>query len=439
MNKKVHEKVALKNSDDAKFIDFQIDTSWHGLSDMVDEVFNIIGKPHGTSEKKCKDAIEIVILNLIKNYHNSNVETAYFRKRGMYKALSRYNPRNVGHDAIVHVVDGLKASGFIGEKIGFYDRKNQTQSRASRMIAKQPLVDLANKHSVTPGSFCKHKNFAPIILKDELGTLKEYGKSNGRAQDHSEAIAMRNNVRMINELLERTEIVAPYSPATGPSLTVSTPTALSSIDKTLYRVFNGSFKSGGRFYGGWWETVSKDVRKQILINGEGVVERDFRAIHPTILYIDKTGHPPKGDPYILPGFEGDRTMRKIVKLAMLILINAKTEEDSIHALEGKVEADESLSNAVALKYDELDYADVIRQIKEFHPAIKDELGSGIGIRLQYKDSRLAEAIMLQLAEKNIPCLPVHDSFIVQSQYEDELVKAMQSTFVDQYGHVPVID
>lgn len=55
--------------------------------------------------------------------------------------------------------------------------------------------------------------------------------------------------------------------------------------RTLYRVFNhGSWESGGRLYGGWWQRIPSDLRKFITINGQPTCEWDFSNMQIAMLY-----------------------------------------------------------------------------------------------------------------------------------------------------------
>ena len=59
--------------------------------------------------------------------------------------------------------------------------------------------------------------------------------------------------------------------------------------------------------------------------------------------------------------------------------------------------------------------------------------TGVGLRLQRKDSEMAEAIMLKFASMGYACLPVHDSFIVHHGLKDDLDHIMRKTFEDKFG------
>ena len=55
-------------------------------------------------------------------------------------------------------------------------------------------------------------------------------------------------------------------------------------------------------------------------------------------------------------------------------------------------------------------------------------GTETGLRVMNLDSRIALDIVDHFAKQNIPILAVHDSFIVQEKYEDELRQTMENTY-----------
>lgn len=81
---------------------------------------------------------------------------------------------------------------------------------------------------------------------------------------------------------------------------------------------------------------------------------------------------------------------------------------------------------------------LIDNFKRRHKRIKNHFYSGIGVTLQYKDSKIANIIMKHFAIKGILCMCVHDSFIVPKQYEKELRKQMRAAYKSEMGYYPVI-
>ena len=60
----------------------------------------------------------------------------------------------------------------------------------------------------------------------------------------------------------------------------------------------------------------------------------------------------------------------------------------------------------------LTWRELSQRILQEHHAIADAFYTGQGLRLQYIDSPLAERVMLYFTSKDVPVLPVHDSFII---------------------------
>ena len=54
------------------------------------------------------------------------------------------------------------------------------------------------------------------------------------------------------------------------------------------------------------------------------------------------------------------------------------------------------------------------------------------------DSMITEAILMRLMKENIPCLPIHDSYIVGAQYRDVLEQAMIVEYEKVMGFEPVV-
>src|SRR5690606_27759980 len=102
------------------------------------------------------------------------------------------------------------------------------------------------------------------------------------------------------------------------------------------RIFsNGTWDSGGRFYGGWWQQIPNSKaggawRRKIYINGNPTVEVDYSGLHIVLLYalkrIDYWKEDGK-DPYSLPDYEDSADFRQLLKLLLLIAVNAKGKSE----------------------------------------------------------------------------------------------------------------
>lgn len=205
------------------------------------------------------------------------------------------------------------------------------------------------------------------------------------------------------------------------------------ISKKLYRVFNkNSFNLGGRFYGSFHQTMPKEFRRGIMINGEKSVELDFAAHHVRIPYhLEKIDY--REDPYL--ALTDEKNEREIFKKLLLIAINAETEVKAIRGfrnacIQGAQKDFGPLTNANIKK--------MMDRVHNEHNRIARYLNSGAGLRLQNIDSKITEAILTSMTGQGIPCLPVHDSYIVPQQFEGHLKKAMMEEYERILGFSPVI-
>ena len=76
----------------------------------------------------------------------------------------------------------------------------------------------------------------------------------------------------------------------------------------------------------------------------------------------------------------------------------------------------------------LKWSQVSKAILKTHSPIAHHFYSDVGRRLQKIDSDVAEIVLLHFANRNIPILPVHDSFIMHHRFDVELSQIMQQAF-----------
>ena len=73
----------------------------------------------------------------------------------------------------------------------------------------------------------------------------------------------------------------------------------------------------------------------------------------------------------------------------------------------------------------IDIKELITEFVNRHQPIEKYFFSGMGVKLQNFDSRIAELAINELTTKEIPCLTIHDSFITTRQEEQHLETAME--------------
>jgi hypothetical protein len=198
---------------------------------------------------------------------------------------------------------------------------------------------------------------------------------------------------------------------------------------SLYRVFKYNWRSGGRIYGGWWMSLPRTVRPYLRINNSPVVELDYKTLHPLLLY-QRVEAPMPDDPYVVDEW-ASLNMRELGKRTFNRLLNRK-EPDPARRLKIKAAAgDKEILKKTPFKL-------YLSSFTYRLSAIKHWFGTAEGIKLQYEDSVLALRVLRSMEEQGIPVLPIHDSFIVAEEKEEQLRTAMEEAF-QCYGIVPQIE
>ncbi|WP_397506453.1 hypothetical protein [Qipengyuania sp. R86523] len=344
---------------------------------------------------------------------------SYSRGRDHYPGLSRYNrPGSVSLKAVTTVADWLLASGY-AEGQGGYFEKNPFggpggSGQMARIGATAKLVERLAELGMSSQDVGYSDRTETIILRDG----KEPGERSGRRleyKDTAETLRMRENLKRINEALQLYQV---SEPADGGGYIPLPPFR-------LYRVFNrGSFGHGGRFYGGPWIAMPKRERAELLIDGETVTELDFGSLHPRMIYaIEGLPLEPEDDPYEVERWTGDEC-RAWVKEALVRLLNAgpkmrRTRPENLQRIRGRR------------------WKDVLDAVEQHHSRIGDWFRSGRGLELQRLDSDIAERVLLDMAERDVCCLPVHDSFLVPSSHSGTLRLSMTKAYQEVMGGVCV--
>jgi hypothetical protein len=182
----------------------------------------------------------------------------------------------------------------------------------------------------------------------------------------------------------------------------------------VVRIFGrGQWDCHGRLYG-WWQSLPKDRRRELLINGEACFEPDFAMLHPTLLYAAVGATMPR-DVY-----DTGEHHRDDGKLALNIGINAKG------GLKGTVDALMWRKGWTGSRH----YTQgLVEAIADLNKPIARFIGSDAGIRLMGIDSGMVVAVMKRCRKEGIDCLPVHDSFVTPRKSENH-VKAIMADVLD---------
>ncbi|SOR30599.1 conserved protein of unknown function [Methylorubrum extorquens] len=336
---------------------------------------------------------------------------SYSRSRDWY-AEGHYDRTPISYSTVVASVSRLGEAGLIEEvraKRGAHLAKVPLQSRirATPLLVER-LAGTRFEHMTPP---------ATLIMRDEDGRAM-------RLPNTERTRRMQADVDGINEWLAGLDVT--LSPDASPedwqrtehhlkgrkvrdgreTWACALPTPSNSIVRILGR---GRHDCHGRLYG-WWQQLPKERRGELLINGELLIEEDFAALHPTLLYAMK-GVRLDFDPY-----DTDRFPRQHCKWALNVAINAGSMKGAVDALMWKPGWSETRC------YTEL----LLDEVAHRNELIREFLGSDAGIRLMAIDSGMAIDVMKRCRKAGVDgVLPVHDSFLAPRRSGGHVTAIMQ--------------
>lgn len=331
-----------------------------------------------------------IALSLYEAHILADKQVSYSRRKAYYAAKKRHPL--MSYQGVISAVDRFNTQGLIEH----FKQTPGQRGWQSWMAAKPELIAGVQTILAKAPKMRLILPREPIILRDSNGVTIPTKQT--RDLDR-----MQRRIEQFNEGITSLEIVGDK---------------VVSLAAPLVRIFNGDLGRGGRFYasGISWQNVKADMRKRIVIDGEQVVELDFSSLHPAMLYAEAGAEMP-ADCYDISPWPRD-----LVKLGVLVLINAKTQHQARSAIAHKpvIAALAQPGSQQALRL----VQELIDDIKRIHKPIARAFHSDAGARLMRRDSELAERVMMLLAHQGVIALPVHDSFLVPASKRGQLKVAM---------------
>jgi len=334
-----------------------------------------------------------------------------------FSRTSRYDALFLSYDTFVPALRGLIALGYVEEtRKGFNDPRTGI-GRVTRVRATPKLVALLTGAAMNLAKVSHRTDGSEIIV------LRGNDKEDVEYRDNELTRQMRSELERINRTLSAhwldlfisdTEMMRLNAKMAGRhEKDERVPQRIDLTARRLRRIFNNrDWNQGGRFYGGWWQTIPKEYRTHITIDGKHTVEIDYSGMHPVLLYAEAgIKLDTELDVY---NIGKPNVPRHIIKRAFNKLVNA------------------SGRTVATPDFDEqqfgLSWSELVKLVREKNEPIAQFLAAGHGLHLQSKDAKIANRIMLRFLDRGYVCLPVHDSFIVHHGLQNELEQIMRDEF-----------
>ena len=348
-------------------------------------------------------------------------ESSVNLRSGYYSELPRYRDENLTYRQIKAAFEGMINCRMIEVTTAGFFKKEEGSGQLTRFIPTDRLLEKFESLEGHPAFQLKSNTSGDIII------LRN--KIDGRKQDVDypdtpRTDRFRSNLTKINNCFVKhwADMRIANTEVAKLAARIMQDENKEPIDlskRTLTRIFtNGSFEEGGRFYRGWWQNVPSEYRPFITIDSKATSEHDYSQLNPNMIYSLYNHELGSEDAYSrVLGPEH----RDVIKQAFNAMFQAKTE------LKNK-------PNNINIDKIEMTWKELKEEILKAHKPIKDLFFTGLGNKLQFEDSIIAENVMLQFAKMDAPALPVHDSFIMHHGFGTygELEEAMRRAFHDRF-------
>lgn len=418
------------------------------INAAVDQVFNSLTEDQqniieGTSRNKGKSSgrkhLKVLLLDLYVAWRTDpDLCLGVSRGNGSYSVKSRYNGLHIS-SRIRNVIDVLIETGFLDGVGGSFHRGDSVgRNRTSRIKATPKLLDVFSQLSFEPYELdLHHKQECIIRTADKKNEDYKSIKKREEYEDTPETHRMRAHLEEYNAFLAETYIDLPQ--LVGPFITRKKKDGslqhipVGQNNKFVRRIFSrSSWCLNGRFYGGWWQQVDKDLRKDIVINNVPTVEVDYKGLHVALLSAKRGIGPKPGDRYslkqhLLPSFTS-KEQRAILKSLVLTAINAKDEKSAYRAFR-----DDQPTGSQKKKLKDAELSLLLSAFIEENPHLSSDLCSDKGIALMFLDSQITAGILTTFMNARKPVLPVHDSYIVETFDVDLLNTVMAKVSTELTG------
>lgn len=392
------------------------------VEDVCSDVDNIRASYKGVNKdvkNKERQACSLIINALYQGYF-SIPETWVSIPLGS----SYYSGKVYSYRSIKKIYDFLKRKNFIKIKLG-----SEYARQYTRIF---PIKKLKTKFK-NLGPRWRHyhynNNYNPIILRKNKLIGRITKKINIPTPNTSKINKYKINLNKINRFLLKHCIALDLE-----DISLSTIAhihkrqedrqSINYSNVCLRRIFSrGSMLLGGRFYGGWWQSLPSKFRPHITIDGQKTSEVDFSTMSLRILYAKENIQIPGNRDLYDIGLRGSKSYLSKSRELIKIYINAILNDDK-----GNFRLDSNQLNTLKLTNNQLK-----EKVYNTHKDISKYFSTGIGLKTMFIDSQIAEKILLHFLGQEIVVLPVHDSFIINSEYVHDLKEAMISLFKSVLG------
>jgi hypothetical protein len=407
---------------------FNLSSKMVRFNDLVRKMY--VAKYGSKSLVKSEEAIACFSYNLIKAVKLGQYEVSFSSDRNVYNHVILNGEKihtGVGYTATMQLVDLFEDEGLLLVEKGY---KFSKLKKSGFIQLTQRLVDMVEDNVDTEVLVMKQSKDV-LILRNDKGLPLEF-------------VANKYTRSIIKVLTKYNKFMS------GHVVTLDGET----LDTGLCRIFNKNFKQGGRLYtsGNSYQGVYAYRRKDILIDGAPTAEVDIKGSHISMLHTLSNSYFLEGWDHYSVEMDGVaeydtdtlsyilcycnekyNPFRNLVKLALLIMVNADDQVTAEYALMEKIKAELSKTKTDLEKMDEgslenlmvcglknVNITELFKKIKKKHLGIEHHFFTGVGNELQKLEGDIFMIVVDMCIDEGYPVLVIHDSCRAKEEHIQEI-------------------
>jgi len=415
---------------------------------MYNYLFKLYVDEYGKqSASQSVAAIECFTYNIVKAVKLKQKDISFSSDSSRYTKIvlnGKLITNNVGHKATLQLVSLLEKEGLLSVTKG-YKIENQygVNSSSGYLSLTQDIVNIVEDnvdlHRLRIGT-----SRSVVVLRDDNSRDIEFTETKYTKE-------IINVLTRYNKMMDKHNVEYKGT----------------KLDTGLARIFNKDFNSGGRLYatGGSYQTIPAQTRNLITIDGQDTAEVDIKGSHISILHTMVGSRLLRGyDPYDIPmdgvadydvekiSFmlcsvdEQHNPFRNLVKVALLIMVNADSQAKATNAIKNKLNA--QINNPVSIIEDlpieelammrfyglcNVNIKELFKRIKEKHSVISEYFFSGAGVWLQKMEGDIFTKVVDNCIDNDYPVLIIHDSVRGKVEHIKKIGGFIEQAWVEVVG------
>ena len=363
----------------------------------------------------------------LSNFIKYEGKTIYFVKGQMNTLPKRENPNQIGQSSINTVIKKLESAGLI-KPIKGRGKFQKGKSLLSRVIANKKIVAFAN--DLITFEIAKQLN-PPFIKLAKRKSAESKAETFLDVEHNSYTREIERMMKEYNEFLNKQKIECEGEIYSDFHLTRKYQFHIWFNKVDPPHIYKNPYRHGGRS-GHPLMNEPKEKREKIKINGKATTHIDIPCSHLNFLHHARTGKWLEKDAYNIGYPQKYRDVLKIwfqislgsnkhrgVHLSLTNYFNKKANAKWKELYKSFIKEIGGLKNRKV----------VTERIIKDNPEVAEYFlkGKRMQTHLQWLEANMVFNVAHQLSLAGIPCLTVHDEYIVPREYQSFVEEIMYTT------------